>query len=267
LTKFLHNKKLLILAGVLIVFGSVNYTTNVLAQTSLPENVECQILEDGSTIGECPASELSLGDRILLKFIEQGLLGIAPIIVGLVTIGLNYAKKRGLQISGDAEEYIVNSVRSFVDNQARFLYNNIKENYPDYYKQGKIPENLGKEALNEVEKHLKIELDSDEFTSTTRKMLLDNMNPLIERFVTESKTEQSKRARTLLQTLAPIAVNAVLLSYKDSDEAKKNKEQAIESARKKILKYFESEFLLVSEDLVDMFVGAELQKKTEEEHS
>jgi len=45
------------------------------------------------------------------------------------------------------------------------------------------------------------------------------------------------------------------------------KEQVIESAKEKIFKYFESEFLLVSEDLVDMFVGAELQKKTEEKHS
>lgn len=267
MTKFLHNNKLLILASLLIIFGSVNYTSNVLAQPNLPENVECQILEDGSTIGQCPALDLNIQDRIILQILEQGLLGITPIIVGLVTIGLNYAKKRGLQISGDAEEYIVNSVRSFVDNQTRFLYNNIKENYPDYYKQGKIPENLGKDALKEVEKHLKIELDSDEFTSTARKMLLDNMNPLIERFVTESKTEQSKRAITLLQTLAPIAVDAMLLSYKDSDEAKKQKEKVIKDAREKILKYFESEFLLVSEDLIDMFVGAELKKKIDVEHS
>src|SRR3989344_1392056 len=140
------SKPLYLIAFALLAFGIINLSNNVLAQSTLPAGVECQILQDGTTIGICPDSELTIWDRIILQILEQMFMVIAPIVTGVVTIGLQFAKKRGLQISGEAEDYIVKSVRSFVEKQSRFLYKEIEKNYPDYFKKGKIPPDLGEKA-------------------------------------------------------------------------------------------------------------------------
>jgi len=255
------SKPLYLIAFALLAFGIINLSNNVLAQSTLPAGVECQILQDGTTIGICPDSELTIWDRIILQILEQMFMVIAPIVTGVVTIGLQFAKKRGLQISGEAEDYIVKSVRSFVEKQSRFLYKEIEKNYPDYFKKGKIPPDLGEKAKQQLIEDLKVELESDEFTNTARSMITKNLDPLIERFVTESKSDHIKRARELLKEITPLAVDAAIYSLKDTKDAKQKRDQAFDLAHQRIIEHLKNEFLLVSDDIIDMYVGAEMKKK------
>ena len=229
----------------LMAFGTVNLSISVFAQT--PETEE----EDRSFVEE-----------IAILVFENFLTIVLPLVVGAVRMGVQFARTKGLQISAEAEEYIVNQAQSFVDNQFRFMFKELKDDpsHLEALRNGKFPKELSQKALANVKTQLKKELESDEFTNVTRQMLLDNLDPLIERYVTKSKNERLARASGLLKELSPLAVDALLLSYKTTDEAQAQKEEIVRSAIDKVTKHLKDQLLLVPEDLVDTHVRADLKK-------
>ena len=194
--------------------------------------------------------------------IERLLLEVGPVVGGAVAIAIQFARKQGLRISGEAEEYFVEHAKSFVANQSRFLYKKLQDpKYKDDLAQGRIPPELGKEALENVKKELRIELQSDEFTSTARTMLDTNLGALIERYVTENKKELANRGRELMTELVPTAVNAALLDYSTPEKAEKNREKIIKEVLEAVAKTFDFEELLFSDDDAIMHIRSELYNR------
>ena len=229
----------------LMAFGTVNLSISVFAQT--PETEE---------------EDRSIGEVIAILVFENFLTIVLPIVIGAVRMGVQFARTKGLQISAEAEEYIVNQTQSFVDNQFRFMFKELKDDpsHLEALRSGKFPKELSQKALANVKTQLKKELESDEFTNVTRQMLLDNLDPLIERYVTKSKNERLARASGLLKELSPLAVDALLLSYKTTDDAEAQREEIVRSAIDKVTKHLKDNLLLVPEGLVDTHVRADLKK-------
>ena len=214
------NKSITIISIVLISFGSINIINNVFAQSSEEISVKCFDAEGNVTYCAKPT------DLFLQNILEQLLSTVGPIVAGAVSMGISFARKKGLQISANAEEYFVNSAKSFVENQGRFVFKQFMEN-PEYREQlatGKMPEKLGKEVFQNVKLQLLTELKSDELTKTARSMLTENIDALIERTLSESKKESAEKARKLLREFVPLAVDSAMLYLKDqqiNDEQKK----------------------------------------------
>ena len=230
----------------LMAFGTVNLSINVFAETHEP-------IEDDSSFAE----------EVAILAFENFLTIVLPLVVGAVKMGMQFARTKGLQISAEAEEYIVNQTQSFVDNQFRFMFKELKDD-PSHLKalqNGKFPKELSQKALSNVKTQLKKELESDEFTNVTRQMLLDNLDPLIERYVTKSKNERLGRASKLLKELSPLVVDSLLLSYKTDKESEDQREEIVKSAIEKITKHLKDQLLLLPEDLIDTHVRAELKNK------
>lgn len=183
-------------------------------------------------------------------------------VAGFVSIGIQFARKQGLKISAEAEEYFVNEVSSFVTNQSRFLYKQIRDNpeYVEDFKKGMIPEKLKAEAKANVIKQLRTELTSDEFTRTTRKVLGDNLDNLVEIAFTQHKTNIAERTKMMLKDLVPVAVNATLLNFKDADEVKNEQEKIIQNVLETIRKNFDLEDMLLPQDIAKTHIKAELNK-------
>jgi len=230
----------------LMAFGTVNLSISVFAQTPETEEKDRPFVEE-----------------IAILVFENFLTVVLPLVVGAVRMGVQFARSKGLQISAEAEEYIVNQTQSFVDNQFRFMFKELKDDpsHLEALRNGTFPKELSQKALANVKTQLKKELESDEFTNVTRQMLLDNLDPLIERYVTKSKNERLARASGLLKELSPLAVDALLLSYKTTDDAEAQKEEIIRSAINKIKKHLKDQLLLVPEDLIDTHVRADLKNK------
>jgi len=242
----IKQKSLLIIAALLILFGTFNLAKNSFAQEQLPAD----------------SSRNALSDAIIERLLTE----IGPIVGGIVTIGIQFARKQGLRISAEAEAYFVNSAKSFVENQSRWLYKQIKDN-PKYeidFQKGKIPKELGQAALDNVKKQLEVELKSDEFTKTAREMLSENLETLVERFVTEHRKEQNDKARELLHTFVPIVVDAALLAYKNSEEVRNNQDGILKEAIKSLTEIFAQEQILLSLENAKIYVKSELYKKTVE---
>ena len=176
-------------------------------------------------------------------------------------MGIQFARTKGLQISAEAEEYVVKQTQSFVDNQFRFMFKELKNNpeHIDAIKKGKFPKELSQKALSNVKTQIKKELESDEFTNVTRQMLLDNLDSLIERNVTKSKNERFAQASKILKELAPITIDSLLLSYKP-EEFDEKKDEIIKEATTKINNHLKEQLLLLPEDMIDTFVRADLRK-------
>ncbi|MFQ6095979.1 MAG: hypothetical protein ACE5NN_07535 [Candidatus Bathyarchaeia archaeon] len=236
---------MLYVAVILIGFGVFNLSTSNLATAQ----------QDGA--GTTPTTQLV--DIIVERLISE----IGPIVAGAVLIAIQFARKQGLRISAEAEEYFVNAAKSFVENQSRFLYKKIRDNpeYRDYLVKGRIPPKLGKEALESVKEQLRVELQSDEFTRAARDMLDKNLETLIERYVTENKKELAEKGRRLLNELVPVAVDAALLSFDKPEDARKNKDKIIKEALESVAKTFDFEELLFSDDDATMRIKSELNRR------
>ncbi|MEW6043652.1 MAG: hypothetical protein AB1608_05270 [Thermoproteota archaeon] len=200
----------------------------------------------------------SIVDIIVINLVSQ----IGPIVAGFVSIGIQFARKQGLKISADAEEYFVKAVQSFVTNQSRFVYKQIRSNpeYIEAFKKGIVPEKLKADAKTNVIKQLKVELMSDEFTKVTRNMLIENLDNLVERAFTTHKSHMVERTQSMLKDLIPIAVNAALLSFKDTAEIRKEQEKIIQDVLETLRMNFDLEDLLMPEDIARTHIKAELNK-------
>lgn len=245
-----YSGKIVFLIGVILVlFGTINLIVDRLALA------ETLTSEDASN----EYTPTSLADVIILRLIAE----VGPIMGGLVAIGINFARKQGLKISADAEEYLVNSTKSFVQNQSRMIYQEIKKNpqYLNNLKQGTIPPELKTKALQNVKEQLLVEIESDEFTKTAKQMLKDNMEPLIERYVTEHKLDQSEKTKTMLTQLIPVAVDAALLPFKSKEEARGSVDKIIQEVLKAVETSFDYENILFSNDVATMHIKSELNKR------
>jgi len=232
-----------------MLFGVINISVDKLA--------EAQVEQATRTSSEYVSQ--NIWDVIILNLLGQ----VGPIMGGIVTIGISFARKQGLKISADAEEYIVKSTKSFVETQSRMIYREIKNNkeYVEYLKQGIIPDELKKKALQNVKNQLFVEIRSDEFTKTAKTMLRDNIEPLIERFVTEHKIDIAEKTKKMFNELIPIAVDAALLSVKTAEEAHAEKNRIVADVLKTIEKNFDYENILFSNDIAETYIKAELNKK------
>ena len=245
-TKSFWDKFVICGAIALIGFGTYNLSVATFAQQ------------------EYPVTEPHDWNDLLFSLIDHLVGQVGPIVGGAVTLGISFARKKGIAISAEAEEYFVNSTKSFVENQTRFVYKQIKANpqkYAEAFSKGIIPPELGIAARDNVIKQLHVELRSDEFTKTARDMLKNNLEPLVERMFTQHKSESSEKIRKMFNEHVPTAVDAVLLSYKTVEEAHSDKEKIIDEALKSIIVAFDSENMLFSDDIAKTYIKAELNKR------
>lgn len=254
------NKGILLISIVLITFGTFNVINNVFAQSSSELSVKC--FDSNGTETYCAKPM----DLFLQNILEQLLSTVGPIVAGAVSMGISFARKKGLQISAEAEEYFVNSAKSFVENQSRYVFKQFMEN-PEYHEElakGKMPSKLGKEVFQNVKSQLLTEIKSDEFTKTTRNMLIENLDSLIERTLSESKKESAQRARSLLREFVPLAVDSALLYIREQEINDEQKTEIVRKAMEMVAKNFDNEYLIMSTISAKMYIEAELVKKLQQ---
>jgi len=241
---------------VLISFGSFNIINNVFAQSE-ELSVKCFDSEGKETYCAKPM------DLFLQNILEQLLSTVGPIVAGAVSMGITFARKKGLQISAEAEEYFVNSARSFVENQSRYVFKQFMENseYREQLAKGKMPDKLGKEIFQNVKSQLLTELESDELTKTARSMLTANLDSLIERTLSESKNESAQKARKLLGEFVPLAVDSALLYVKEREINDEQKKKIVQNALDMVAKNFDNEYVIMSVKSAKMYIEAELNQK------
>lgn len=256
-SKHIANKGILAISIILISFGSVNIVNNVFAQPSEEVSVRCFDSEGNQSQCAKPM------DLFVQNILEQLLSTVGPIVAGAVSMGISFARKKGLQISADAEEYFVNSAKSFVENQGRYVFKQFMEN-PEYHQQlakGKMPPKLGKEIFQNVKSQLLTELKSDELTKTARIMLTENLDSLIERALSESKNDSALKVRKMLGEFVPLAVESALLYVKEQDIDNEQKKRIVENALDMVAKNFDSEYIIMSVENAKMYIEAELNQK------
>ena len=83
--------RIILFASILLIsFGVFNMSTTIYAQTIETSEIE---LKDWS--------------RFFQDTVEQILTTVAPVVGGALTLGINYLRSKGLQISKKAEEYVI----------------------------------------------------------------------------------------------------------------------------------------------------------------
>lgn len=241
---------------ILISFGSVNIANNVFAQ---PPETSMKCFDPNGSETYC----VKPMELFLQNILEQLLSTVGPIVAGAVSMGISFARKKGLQISADAEEYFVNSARSFVDNQSRYVFKQFMENpeYREQLAQGKMPKDLGASVFKNVKSQLMTELKSDELTNTARSMLRDNLDSLIERTLSESKSDAAKKARELLEEFVPLAVDSAMLYVKEREITDEQKSEIVKKSIGIVAKNFDNEYIIMSADSAKMYIEAELKRK------
>lgn len=241
-----RGKLVLIFFAALIVFGSYNMVSSYAQQDNTDKD-----LWKPKTIQEF----------IIVQLLTQ----VGPITGGIVGIGIDYLRRRGIQISGEAEEYLVNFTSSLVARESKWIYEQLRDNskYRDSLSQGRLPLELGKEAKQRVFSHLNKMIDSKEFTGHARTILRDNLSEIIESAVAKNNKELTDRSRKLIREMAPLAVDSILLFAKDKDEIKNEKEKIINQAIESIKKSFDFEEIMFDRNFAEMFVKSTLQEKIE----
>ncbi len=246
--------RILLLSSIaLLTFGIFNMATNSFAQEL-----------------EVPFPENLTKEEILNYIILKALAQIGPVVAGGVGIGIDYLRRRGIQISADAEEYLTNSISSLAARQSKWIYEELRDNKAKWVQKDQdeynitkpknFPKSLGVKAKDNVFQHLTKMLTSKEFTGHARKMLGENLSELIEVAVTKNNKELTERGRNLIRDLAPLAIDSLLL-LKDKDTAKNQANEIIKEAMKAIQKNFDFEEIQYDTNFAEMFVRAELYKK------
>ena len=257
----ISQKVILVMSIALISFGTINATNNAIAQPTEDISVKCFDSEGREIVCTKP------WDLAIQNIFEQLLSTVGPIVAGAVAMGFSFARKKGLQISAEAEEYFINSARSFVENQSRYIFKQFMSN-PEYREQlsrGEMPEKLGKEVFQNVKNQLEVELRSDELTRTARNMLEENLDALIERTLSESKDESAKKARKLLQEFAPLAVDSTLLYIKEKEISDEQKEEIVKKSIDIMARNFDNEYMVMSVESAKMYIEAELMRKIKQQ--
>lgn len=245
---FLSDKLPVIISIALISFGTFNIINNAFAADEISK------------------TELDFTQTIILLIVEHFVTQIGPIVGGVVGLGIQFARKKGLQISAEAEEYLVKMTSSFVANQSKWMYEQLRDN-PDKWEYDEktgsfhLPKKLGEAAKKNVMEQLRVELRSDEFTKITRSMLEQNLDSLVERAVTQNNKELSERSRGMIHDIAPLIIDSLLLSIQSKENAQQKKQEIIDDAMKSIKKHFDYEEIPYDGNFASIMLKAELNKR------
>lgn len=255
LAHFQKRKVLQFLLIGLLAFGLFNSVTSFAETQNQTKNID--------------DSPKNLQDLIAIQLLTQ----VGPITAAIVGLGIDYLRRRGMQISGDAEEYFVNSISSLVANQSRWIYKEIRDNKRVWVEKDRekgiieerdFPKSLGDQAFNNVLEQLNEMLRSNEFTSNAKEILSTNVKQLIETAVTKNNKELTERGRDLISKIAPLAVDSLLLPLRTKDEMKKKQDEIINEAMKAIQKSFDFEQIQFDKNFAELFVKAKLYQKIDE---
>lgn len=239
----------------LIVFGLFNMATQSYAAS-----------HDGINLPE------SLKPEDLINYaIAQGLSQIGPILAGALPLGFSYLRKHGIKIDKDAEAYFIKTVPKLVENQSRWIYEQMKDKdtlkkYQEEDKKAGLPKksfpnSLAKKALENVTDDLTIMLTSEGFRDATKSILTKNMKNVIEAAVTQNNKVLTDRSRNLIKDLTPLIIDSLLLEYNSKDDAKAAKKNIIDAATKSIKENFDFEEIMFDENLAEIFVKSDLNKR------
>lgn len=239
----------------LIVFGLFNMATQSYAAS-----------HDGINLPE------SLKPEDLINYaIAQGLSQIGPILAGALPLGFRYLQKQGIKIDADAEAYFIKTIPSLVENQSRWIYEQMKDKdiLKKYQEEDKkaglskksFPNSLAKKALENVTNDLTRMLTSEGFRDSTKSILTKNMTNVIEAAVTQNNKVLTDRSRNLIKDLTPLIIDSLLLEYNSKDDAKAAKKNIIDAATKSIKENFNFEEIMFDENLAEIFIKSDLNKR------
>jgi len=250
-----RGKIFLFLTVGLIVFGLFNMATQSYAAT-----------HEGINLPD------SLKSEDLINYaIAQGLSQIGPFLAGALPLGFSFLRKQGIKIDKDAEAYFIKTIPKLVENQSRWIYEQMKDEntLKQYQEEDKksglpkksFPNSLAKAALTNVTNDLTSMLNSEGFRDSTKKILTDNMKNAIESAVTQNNKVLTDRSRNLIKDLTPLIIDSLLLDYNSKDDAKAAKKKIINAAATSIKENFDFEEIMFDEKLAEIFVKSELNKK------
>lgn len=70
----------------------------------------------------------SLESKDLINYaIVQGLSQVGPILAGALPLGFSFLRKQGIKIDKDAEAYFIKTIPKLVENQSRWIYEQMKD--------------------------------------------------------------------------------------------------------------------------------------------
>ena len=140
--------------------------------------------------------------------IEEILTPVAPVLGGALVLGIYYLKSEGLQISKEAEEYVIGAAQFVVKTQDRLLFDKVYENEEllsswgtgNLISDGKTSlkealEEYKKEVRDKAVSDLPTEIKSSKFQKTVKSMVGDNIDPLINRSLTENEVNKVIKAK------------------------------------------------------------------------
>jgi len=215
---------------------------------------------------------LSLEPKDLMNYaIIQAIGQIGPLLGGALPLGFSFLRKQGIKIDADAEAYFIKTIPKLVENQSRWMYEQMKDEktlqkYHDEDKKNNLPKkafpsSLGAAAFNNVSKELTTMLGSEGFRDATKTILTENMKNAIEVAVTQNNKVLTDRSRNLIKDLTPLIIDSLLLEYNSKDDAKGAKQKIIDAAKKSIKENFDFEEIMFNGKLAELFVKSELNKK------
>ena len=223
-----------------------------------------------------PPPALNPEDQFSQYIINQVLTIILPYAGGLVGILLTYLRSKGLQISKDAEKYLIDATQSVVENQSRLLFNKVYKNKDllaawatdtiDAKGMEKLKTELKEyrtEAKTNAVRLLEKEINSSQFKKTAKNMVGDNLDALIESAYTKNESKKAERAKNLLTDLSELAIDSALLYYDTKALEREDKEKIIEQSIKIIAKNFDFESIVLDMSNAKMYLEAALSKKIE----
>ena len=260
LKKQAKSRVILFSSILLISFGIFNLSTNIYGEeqdSAVASDVEPKTFE-----------------RFYQDLVEQLLTTAMPILGGAISIVLQYGRSKGLQISKDAEEYIIGATQSIVKNQGRLFFNKVYEHKELLGAWGlgqldgedrktlkdKLKE-LQTESRNQALKDLESEINSSKFKKTARKFIGDNLNTLIDRAFTKEQSDKAERAKNLLRELSSLAVDSALLYHDKKTLSKEDKDKIINSGIDILAKNFDFESIVLDVSNAKMHLEAALTNK------
>ncbi len=243
----------------MISFGIFNLSTNIYGEehTDTPSDLEPKT-----------------SDRFFQDLVEQLLTTAAPLIAGTVSLVIQYGRSKGLEISKDAEAYLIGATQSVVNNQSRLLFNRVYENKEllGAWATGKIGaegmEKLQKElaqykidAITNALNLLETEIKSSKFKQTAKTMIGNNLKALIESAYTKNESEKAERAKNLLIDLSGLAIDSALLYHDKKTLSKEDKDKIINSGISILAKNFDFEFIVLDVSNAKMHLEAALENR------
>lgn len=243
----------------LILFGIFNLSTNIYGEEhpDVPSDLEAKTL-----------------DRFYQDLVEQLLTTAAPIIAGTVSLVIQYGRSKGLEISKDAEAYLIGATQSIVNNQSRILFNKVYKNKEllGAWATGKIDAEGMEELQKELAQYkteaktnaltlLETEIRSSKFKQTAKDMIGDNLKALIESAYTKNQSEKAERAKNLLTDLSVLAIDSALLYTDKKTLSEEDKNKIINSGIKILAKNFDFESIILDVSNAKLHLEAALTNK------